>query len=202
MFDQYGRPLNGDYGNSFGGRVEPAPPGPNASTFTQGTTLQQMGGQQPGQPAWYRMAFFPTAPFYSTRPDVGYQTRFYSEGITGETANSEVLKTIKFDIPVRIIAINASAIKTDGSALPVGWDPRDTFLFRIENSTGDRLHVSSRLGSTVCGSMGRPGELGGAGFTVNAGGSVTMGITPLLSTLRIDVTLHCLEIRGPGNFSQ
>jgi hypothetical protein len=84
----------------------------------------------------------------------------------------------------------------------VGVSPRDCFLFRLEYTTGDRLVITSRLASTLLGTAERPGELGGTGYTIDQGASVTLGITPLLPDLRIDITLVCLEMRGPRNFIQ
>jgi hypothetical protein len=65
---------------------------------------------------------------------------------------SETVRTVQFDIPARVIAINASCVNTAvNGALPVGVNPRDCFLFRVEYTTGDRLHIAPRLGSTVVG---------------------------------------------------
>ena len=44
------------------------------------------------------------------------------------------------------------------------------------------------------------GEIGVTGYTINQGASVQLGITPLLANLRIDLTLHCVEMRGERNF--
>ena len=80
------------------------------------------------------------------------------------------------------------------------------FLFRIEYTTGDRLMTGARLGSTVCGEMSNPGEIGGTGYTIDQGGSLILGITPLANlaglaaNVRIDISLTCLEIRGQRNF--
>jgi hypothetical protein len=191
QFDQYGRPLN-------------------PSAVIAMPTLGQMGGDGVGgQPQWVRFPFFPTAPFYSTNPNIGTQTRFYSTGLLSSDTDfvalgAEVIRTITFDIPCRIIAINGSCVNTAAlGALPVGVNPRDCFLFRAEYTTGDRLHVAARLGSTVLGTMDRPGELGGAGYTIDQGGSLILGITPINpipANFRIDITLHAMEIRGSANF--
>jgi hypothetical protein len=68
--------------------------------------------------------------------------------------------------------------------------------------------VSSRLASTVVGTAANPGEIGGHGYNIDQGATLTLGITPLIiaqaapaSTVRIDITLVCLEMRGPRNFS-
>ena len=178
-------------------------PAPDSGAMLQMPNVFELGGQTPGQPSWYRQAYYPTAPFYSTRQDVGYQTRYYSGGIVNGTANSESIVVVQFDLPCRLIAINGAAFSTAaGNALPVGVGPRDCFLFRLEYTTGDRLMISQRVASTVCGTAERPGELGGTGYTIDQGASVTLGITPLLANLRIDVTLVCLEMRGPRNFIQ
>jgi hypothetical protein len=86
-------------------------------------------------------------------------------------------------------------------------EPLDMFLFRAEYTTGDRLHIQSRLASTVCGEASSPAEIGGTGYTVDQGGSMVLGVTPLgciadaaATPWRIDITLHCLEMRGSSNF--
>ena len=158
----------------------------------------ELGGKTPGVPPWYRQGFYPTAPFYSTDPMVGYQTRFYSGGVVNLPISIEQIVTVQFDIPCRLIAINGAAFNTN-TLLPVS---NDNYLFRLEYTTGDKLHTASRLASTVVGSAERPGEIGGAGYTIDQGASVILGITPLVQNLRIDITLVCLEMRGPRNFQR
>lgn len=208
----------GGYGGGYGvpSQAYPGAGGPGAYPYGQDPSgsprpavvqmpsAAQLGGQ--GPVPWVRQPFFPTAPFYSTDPNVGTQSRFYSTGAVSTEAdyavNSEAIRTIQFDIPCRLIAINASSFNTAaGNALPVGVGPRDTFLLRMEYTNGDRLMISTRLASTVSGTSERPGELGGSGWTIDQGASVVIGITPLLASLRIDITLVCMELRGPRNFS-
>ena len=155
----------------------------------------------PNGDKWYRAPFYPTAPFIPYNPNVGMIVRHYSGGITGEAANAEVIRNVPFDIPCRLIAINGAAVLTTGGALPVGRASLDTFLFRLAYTTGERLDISERLGSTVCGTAERPGELGHAGWSFSAGSSVQLGITPLLADLRIDIVLVCLEMRGASNYA-
>lgn len=174
----------------------------NPEAVIQMPSVGDLGGQQANVPAWYRQPFFPTSPFVSTNPRVGTQVRFYSAGTLNAVANTEVIATIQFDIPCRLIAINGAAFSTAaGNALPVGVGPRDCFLFRLEYTQGDRLHVTQRIASTVVGSGERPGELGSVGWTFDQGATVVLGITPLIANLRIDLSLHCLELRGPSNFT-
>jgi hypothetical protein len=217
-YDQYGRPLqpvSPQYGYTAvtgapGVADDAVTGGPSARTVMP--TVGQLGGQ--GQVPWVRFPFFPTSPFYSTNPNVGHQIRYYSTGITGTqndvSLGSETIRVIQFDIPCRIVAINASAAPTSTDALALApWnlsmDPRDLFLFRLEYTTGDRLHITSRLASTVTGTGQRPSELGGTGYTVDQGAGLIIGITPLaslgnISDWRIDITLHALEVRGSSNF--
>ena len=173
----------------------------------------QMGGQNP-QP-WIRFPFFPTAPFYSTNPNVGYQVRYYSAGVLSTDGDvslgGESIRTVQFDIPCRIIGIQGAFAYTANpnadNFLANGGDSLDTFLFRAEYTTGDRLHTNARLASTVIGEAANPAEIGGTGYTVDQGGSMVLGITPLNNITeasnvawRIDITLHCLEMRGSSNF--
>ena len=184
------------------------------NTKIQMPFAQDMGGTNPSMPPFVRSPYYPTAPFYSTDPNVGYQTRFYSTGIVYNTdyttANSEVVRRVQFDLPCRLIAVNGASIPltvTGGDDVNLtdmsGLDPRDFFLFRMEYTTGDQITVSPRLGSNVLGTNeGNQGELGGVGCTINAGGSLVIGITPLYRNLRIDITLVCLEMRGASNFTR
>jgi hypothetical protein len=203
-YDQFGRPVQG-----YGAASSAPAPGQGAPTARMTMpVVGEMGGLNPQQPSWVRFPFFPTAPYYSTNPNVGYQIRYYSTGIQSTDndvlINTETIRTITFDIPARIIAINASCVNTAAlGALPIGVDPRDCFLFRVEYTTGDRLHIAPRLGSTVTGTAGKPGELGGTGYTVDQGAALVVGITPINPippNFRIDVTFHALELRGSANF--
>ena len=215
-YDPYRKGGYGGASNGQGDMSAQAGGGSNNqwNTRIQMPNAQDMGGTNPSMPPFVRSPYYPTAPFYSTDPNVGYQTRFYSTGIVYntdyQTANSEVVRRVQFDLPCRLIAVNGAAIPltvaggddinlTDMS----GLDPRDFFLFRMEYTTGDQITVSPRLGSNVLGTNeGSQGELGGVGYTINAGGSLVIGLTPLYRNLRIDITLVCLEMRGASNFTR
>lgn len=170
-------------------------------------TLAQMGG--PSEQPFVRVPFFPTSPWYSTNPEVGTQVRYYGQTWLSTDAdyvvNSEATRLVQFDIPCRLIAINGSAINTAAIGSAVGslstFNMNNTYLFRLEYSTGDKLHTAARLASSVVGTMENPGEIGSAGFNVDQGASVQLAVTPLMANLRIDITLVCLEMRGPRNFS-
>jgi hypothetical protein len=52
--------------------------------------------------------------------------------------------------------------------------------------------------------MENPGEIGGSAYNLDSGASLVLGITPLANlpaNMRIDITLVCLEIRGPTNYN-
>ena len=176
----------------------------NREAVIQMPSMGQLGGDEPQRPAFVRMPFFPTAPYYSTRPNVGYQPRFYGATVLSTdadyTVNNEAIRIVQFDIPCIMVAINGSAID---SVVPanITFNPLNTFLFRMEYSTGDQLMTAARLGSTCLGTMENPGEIGSTGYVINPGASLVLGITPLLANLRIDITLHCLEARGPSNYT-
>ena len=159
----------------------------------------------PNVPPFVRAPYYPTAPFYSTNPNVGYQTRFYSAGLTSTdsdfTVNSEAIRRIQFDLPCRLIAINASVQTTEGTINRIQGDPRDLFLISLQYTTGDQILIGTRIASTICGSADSNfGELGGTGYSIQTGASVSVGITPLFSDLRIDIVLVCLEMRGSTNY--
>jgi len=167
----------------------------------------QLGGEQPLP--FVRFPFFPTSPWYSTNPNVGYQVRYYSTGLLSTdidfNQNTEAIRTVQFDIPCRLIAINGAAMDTNNPATLNETNMNLTYLFRAEYTSGDRLHTQARLASTVVGTDKNPGEIGGHGYNIDQGASLQIGITPLFTAatipIRIDITLVCLEMRAPRNFS-
>lgn len=189
-----------NYYNQNGGFSAPQ----NTSARLQMPTMSELGGRN--QVPWVRIPFFPTSPYTSTDANVGTQVRYYGGTLTSGDAdvqtNSESIRTVQFDIPCRLIAINAACVDTSTTATTYE-NLLNCFLFRMEYTTGDKLHTSARLASTVCGSMENPGEIGSSGYTIDQGASVILGITPLgnlPTNYRIDITLVCLEIRGNRNF--
>lgn len=174
-------------------------------------TAAQLGGG--GVQPFTRFPFYPTAPWYSTDVNVGYQVRMYSTGLTSADADfllgSEAIRTVQFDLPCRLIAINGAASNNTAAGVLGAVTEQNMnliYLFRSEYTTGDRLQVSARLASTVVGTAQNPGEIGGHGYNIDQGATLTIGLTPLIasaagSIVRIDITLVCLEMRGPRNFS-
>jgi hypothetical protein len=163
----------------------------------------QLGGEQPLP--FVRFPFFPTAPWYSTNPNVGYQVRFYSTGVNSSDVDyvvgSEMVRTVQFDIPVRVVAINGAAINKEDLTLLNAQNMNLQYLFRVEYTMGDKLHTEARLADTVVGRSVNPGEIGGHGYNVDQGATLVCGITPLADDLRIDITFVCLEMRAPRNFN-
>lgn len=175
-------------------------------------TSAQLGGEQPLP--FVRFPFFPTAPWYSTNPNVGYQVRFYSTSLASTDSDfvvdAESIRTVQFDLPCRIIAFNGAVAPTDWSTPPqinaVDFLPSEInmnllYRFRVEYTTGDKLHTFPRLASTVIGTGSEPGEIGGHGYNIDQGASLQIGITPLLADITIDVSIVCLEMRAPRNFN-
>ena len=167
--------------------------------------LAQLGGT--GQVPWVRFPFYPTSPFYSTNPNVATQTRFYGATLLSTdadyTVGTEAIRIVQFDIPCRLVAVNGAAVDTGAGA--GGFNNLlNGFLYRMEYTTGDRLNTAARLASTCVGNMQNPGEIGGIGYNIDRGASLVLGITPLANlpaNTRIDITLVCLEIRGPTNYN-
>lgn len=182
------------------------------SSVVSQPTLAHLGGdpQNPTVPPWIRVPFFPTMPWVSSNPNVGSQIRYYSTGLLSTDADvsvgSESIRTVQFDIPCRVVAINGACVNTaQNGALPLGVTGLDCFLFRAEYGTGDKIHTQPRVASTVLGTGQNPGEVGGAGIAVDTGGVLIIGITPINpipANFRIDITFHVLEIRGTANFVQ
>jgi hypothetical protein len=184
-------------------------------------TSAQLGGK--GVQPFVRFPFYPTAPWYSTDVNVGYQVRMYSTGAVSTDAdyiiNTELIRNVQFDLPCRLIAINGAMTSLTAaglfglqSALPTPLTEQTmnlSYLFRAEYTTGDRLQTAARLASTVVGTAKSPGEIGGHGYNIDQGATLSVGLTPLVApgswtnapVCRIDITLVCLEMRGPRNFS-
>jgi hypothetical protein len=174
-------------------------------------TSAQLGGG--GVQPFVRFPFYPTAPWYSTDVNVGYQVRMYSAGLVSTdadyTLNTESIRTVQFDLPCRLIAINGAATNPTvagavGTITEINMNL--SYLFRAEYTTGDRLQTAARIASTVVGTAANPGEIGGHGYNIDQGATLILGITPLMehnfpNPVRIDITLVCLEMRGPRNFS-
>jgi hypothetical protein len=166
-------------------------------------TSAQLGGG--GVQPFVRFPFYPTAPWYSTDVNVGYQVRMYSTGLASTeadyTVNQESIRTVQFDLPCRLIAINGASNNIAGANTVTQQNMNLMYLFRSEYTTGDRLQVAARLATTVVGTGQNPGEIGGHGYNIDQGATLLIGLTPLVASLRIDITLVCLEMRGPRNFS-
>ena len=172
----------------------------------------QLGGPQPAPFARY--PFFPTAPWYSTNPNVGYQVRYYSTSLASSdsdfTVGSEAVRSVQFDLPCRVIAFNGSASPTSWASppqingvdfLPSTQNMNLLYRFRAEYTTGDKLHTNARLAASVLGTGSEPGEIGGHGYNIDQGASLQIGITPLLASITIDISIVCLEMRAPMNFN-
>ena len=195
--------LQGPDGNLYYPQGVPAPAAtsPHPARITMPDT-PDLGGREPGVPAWVPMPFYPTHPFQSTNPKTGHQTRYYGTSLVNGAAGTAVLRTVPFDIPVRIIACNGSAFNTSaaqGNALPVGVTPRSCWMVRITYSQGDNLTTIAGLAEDIVGTAERPGQLGGYGWTGRNGTAMQVEITPLLDNLRISFTFVCLELRGNTN---
>lgn len=151
-----------------------------------------------------REAIYPTAPFrYAGAAKI---IRQYSATLLSTesdyTVNVEAVRAVRFDFPSTIVELTAAAFNTAaGNALPIGVGPRDCFLISIRSANGDNYVINPRLASTVAGTGELPGEVGDSGWVFDAGNAMIVGITPLLASLRIDVTIKVLEQRGKQNFA-
>jgi hypothetical protein len=165
----------------------------------------QLGGEEPLP--WVRFPFYPTAPWYSTNPNVGFQTRNYKTQLLASdqdyVAGSTAVRQIRFDRPVRIIARNGGAVFAE-DPIGGGVDERNMNLLyrvRMRNAANDNLDVEPAFASLLLGTNRNPGELGGHGYPIDQGGTLVIEITPLVDGLDIDIVLVVLEIVAPRNFS-
>lgn len=181
------------------------PQDPYRSAVISMPSSAQLGGPQPLP--FVRFPFFPTSPWYSTNPNVGYQVRYYGTNLLSTDSDfqvgSESLRTVQFDIPCRVIAFNGASCRLsdpDDGTITVN-NMNLLYLFRAEYTTGDKLHTAARLAATVVGGGSDPGEIGGHGYNIDQGASLQLGIIPLVADIRIDITIQVLEMRAPQNFN-
>lgn len=158
-------------------------------------TFMQQGLQ------WYRQQVAEPLVFIPISDRIATQPRLRTITVTNQAANTEVNSFVQVDIPSTVYALSAAAATTDASALPVGRASLDTFRVRFEHNTGDRLTPTAGLGSAICGTAQFPAKIGGAGWVFDRGGTVLVGVTPLVANMTIDVTLWIIEIRGPSNYN-
>ncbi len=92
-------------------------------------------------------------------------------------------------------------MNSDGSALPNGMDPLDTFTVQWVHNTGDRLDTQPALASALIGTAKEPAIIGGNGWNFDRGGTIQALITPLRPNLRIDVCTWGIEVMGPVNYN-
>lgn len=159
---------------------------------------------------WIRAPYWPTMPLQSRSPNVPYFVRYYSCGLgTADTDNAlgtTATRTIRFDLPVILVAVTGSCILSDGSGIPVGYEPNDTYSILLSTQTNERITVEERLASNVVGTASRPGFFGGGGWHFPAGSALQVSITPRLAGLangvkqRIDVTVQALEFRSGSSY--
>lgn len=132
-------------------------------------------------------------------------TRYYSVGLDSSEVDFSVgvgaIRICRFDLPVTVIAINAAVNKTDGTALPVNWNPRDCFSVNLV-ANRESITIDTRLGSTVCGTAEKPGFLAGSGWQMSSGSTLQCTIVPRVDDTRIDLVFCCLEYRTGSSFQQ
>jgi len=164
--------------------------------------FQQLGGQQ--APAWRRAPVFPTATFFSTDPNVSFQPRIYSLSLlpTEYTLGASVARSLRFDTPGTIIAINGSAFNTGaGNAFPLGVFANDTYQVLFEGVTGDKYTTLPVIASSILGNGQNPGEIGCFGYVINSGATFNVTITPLLANLLISLAFVVVETRAGTNYT-
>lgn len=158
-----------------------------------------LGGQNV---PWYREPVYEPRLFFPNDATTAKQPRLRTVECLNQPAGTEVPLFINVDIPSTAYAITATAVDTTGAALPVGLDPRDTFLVVFQHTSGaDRLTPQATLGSTVCGTAQFPALIGAAGWIFGRGGAVNVNITPLRTNLRINVCFWFIEIRSATNYN-
>lgn len=209
---------------TVGGVRQPVPPGPNASAKLFQPGFEQMGELTPAQRAqmaygdpttpprtvpaptdspWEPFPVFPTRPLINQRPDVGYVNRYYVVEFDAQTVNVEATRTILFQFPVHIVAVNAgvSQLPNNGSNVMLSDAENFSFLTLLRETTGERINTNETFGGLIMGTAQRPGQLGGRGWSIDAGGTLIVGVTPLAPSLTISVGILAVELRTGTNYT-
>jgi hypothetical protein len=163
--------------------------------------MNAYGADQAAKYEWYREPVYEPRVFFPNDLYTAKQIRWRTVTVTGQPANVEVVNFINVDIPSVAYAITGSAFETTGAGLPVGAGRRSVFLARYAHNSGDRLTPVAQLAENVCGTAQFPALIGAAGWVFNRGGSMEVGLTPLLANLRIDLTVWFVEIRSRQNYN-
>lgn len=168
----------------------------------------QMGGESSESP-WVPYPVFPTAPLVRKRGNVGYVSRYYfADPILNEQANAQVSRIIRFNYPVRIVAFYGAGllITTDDSGNVTFAYPgstgnlTNTFKVQFQDDQDDLVNTEAAVGTVIVGNAERPGQLGGPGWSVNAGGAMQILVTPYADNMRIHVGFLVIESRSGTNF--
>jgi len=155
---------------------------------------------QQGTP-WYRdQVYYPT-PWFPKGENIGLQLRRRPLTVLNGAINTASINVLQFDIPTTIYGLSAAAVDTGGAALPVGLDSLDSFTVQFRHTNGDNYDTAAMLGSASLGPAENLTLLGGTGWMQDRGSSVEITITPLRATMRIDVCLWGIEVRGPANYT-
>ena len=184
---------------------EPPPPPPGSSSMMVSPQHRDLAqAAKDAGDSLYRRPFYPTAPIYY--PGAGKVTRSWAIQVLptddGYAVGTTLTRTLTFPQPVVLVARNGAAFSTAaGNAFPVGLGPRDTFLVKFTiGQTSEAIDTSQVIASTVLGTGERPGEIGGDGWVIDAGNTLSIEIVPLVASQRISVTCIVLEQRGRANF--
>jgi hypothetical protein len=176
----------------------------NAQAAQQAQAAAQGAPMHPhmtGAPTWQREQVYYPTPLLPEAPNLAKTPRDIVLRFTNQAVGQEIFLPLQVDIPGVIYAVSGGAYTTDDSNLPVGRDPLDTFLVRIERNNGDRLQTQAGLGSAVVGPARFPRLLGGPGYVFQRGASLRVAVTPLIANLDITICCWIMEIRGPTNIS-
>lgn len=158
--------------------------------------------QNPGIQWEQAQVYYPT-PWLPIDPNnqIGRQPRDYVKQFLNQTVNQEASDSWSFPFPTVIYGLSAAAVDTTGAALPVGLDPRDTFLVRLSYNSQESFQTIPALGSAVFGTASLPRLVGGPAYWVDRGATVQIAVTPLRSNLRITLVAWAIETRGPTGIS-
>lgn len=130
---------------------------------------------------------------------LGLNDRLFS--LVNGTANTQVPVPLSFDLNTCAYAITAAVYDTDMDATfpPNGFaNALDTFTVQFRLAQGRQYQTAPILGSAVIGDAKFPRFLGMPAWRLPSGTTLQALITPLMSNIRIDINLWCIEMTPYG----
>ena len=153
-----------------------------------------------GVPYREMQVYYPE-PWMPVASDIAYSPNDRVVQVLNQTANTEVIERLGFDVPTVVYATVSAVRSTSGDLPATVGNERDLFRVQFELTNGRKWQTSNSLGSTVTGTAERPRLLGRTGWRFDMGTVLLVKVTPLVANLDINVVLYTIETPGATNIA-